>query len=758
MNTAVRRTLVALVASGLGAIPLCQVFTDRGWLLDVWLSMAIVVGPAAFLRLRRPPGALQVWPGLALLVLWLVAAFVPAGAWFGFVPSGATVRQVGGLLTELHASTAHQIAPVPTTLASRLVLCTLLGLLAALIDLLAVVGRRGVLAGVPLLVVFTVAGALSRHGVSWIWFVAPAIALLMLLALDARDTVAGWGHRVRRQGERAGRRPLDLAAQRIGVLAVAAAVVLPVVIPVASTDLLPGLFRHSGGGGSDGLGVGGTIDPWVALRGQLLRPQTLPLAGVQVSDLSGGQPFYLRTNVLSTFTGDGWVEASHGVTQPLDTTGYDTLPAPASSIVSPGPGQRLRYEARIQITGMRGNAPVFAVPTVITGLPGVSWSPQDQLLLGAAVREGTTFTEDVAQPQPTQQELEQARLPAGLDMRRWLSLPSIRSQVQALVRQIVGGRTAPYDIARAINDFFTDPANGFSYSLQTKAGDSGNDLVDFLHNRVGFCQQYAAAMGVMLRLAGVPARVVLGYTHPVPIDGSFQVTTDDAHSWVEAYLGDIGWVAFDPTPLAGIAGGRSNDLPWAPHGGAGVTGSAGATASASARPSHSAGRSSSAAAPAAQPATPAGGPPLHRWLPVAILAALVAIGLTPWFVRTARRRARLRRDGDCEALWSELRDTAVDLGYVWSPARSPRQVVRWLREPVGDAITRLRGLALALERQRYAAATTADPAGPDGAWDVLRADLVAVRSRLMADTSRSVRLRARFLPSSLGWRLGRRRH
>ena len=92
-------------------------------------------------------------------------------------------------------------------------------------------------------------------------------------------------------------------------------------------------------------------------------------------------------------------------------------------------------------------------------------------------------------------------------------------------------------------------------------------LVDFLQNKVGYCQQYAAAMGVMLRLAGVPARVVLGYTHSVPdASGTFTVTTNDAHAWVEAYFAGVGWVPFDPTPLAGISGGAASDLAWAPHG------------------------------------------------------------------------------------------------------------------------------------------------------------------------------------------------
>ena len=63
--SATRRTLLALLASALGVVPLMSLFTDSGWLIDVWLAMLVVIGPAALLRLRRPASALDVWPGVA---------------------------------------------------------------------------------------------------------------------------------------------------------------------------------------------------------------------------------------------------------------------------------------------------------------------------------------------------------------------------------------------------------------------------------------------------------------------------------------------------------------------------------------------------------------------------------------------------------------------------------------------------------------------------------------------------------------------
>ena len=140
---------------------------------------------------------------------------------------------------------------------------------------------------------------------------------------------------------------------------------------------------------------------------------------------------------------------------------------------------------------------------------------------------GLHYTETVAQPDPSIADARGVdrgppRRPRRRRQRRGTAGQSGTRQHPArssrnLVATITAGKTTPYDKARALSTYFTDPANGFVYSLQTKSGESGSDLVDFLTTgKAGFCQQYAAALGVMLRVAGIPARVVLGYTHPAP--------------------------------------------------------------------------------------------------------------------------------------------------------------------------------------------------------------------------------------------------
>ena len=94
----------------------------------------------------------------------------------------------------------------------------------------------------------------------------------------------------------------------------------------------------------------------------------------------------------------------------------------------------------------------------------------------------------------------------------------------------------------------------FGYTEQPTQESSS--LEGFLFDsKLGYCQHFSGAMALVLRMAGVPSRVVTGFTSGA-LDREtreYVVRDLDAHSWVEVWYPNVGWVIFDPTPTIALA-------------------------------------------------------------------------------------------------------------------------------------------------------------------------------------------------------------
>lgn len=131
---------------------------------------------------------------------------------------------------------------------------------------------------------------------------------------------------------------------------------------------------------------------------------------------------------------------------------------------------------------------------------------------------------------------------------QFLGLPdSVPERVLGLARDLTAAEPNAYDRAIAIQNYL----RGFPYTLDVAAPPAGRDVTDyFLFDlKQGYCDYYATSMAVLARAAGLPARLVVGYAN-----GSYDlekaqyvVTENYAHSWVEIYFANIGWVEFEPT-------------------------------------------------------------------------------------------------------------------------------------------------------------------------------------------------------------------
>jgi hypothetical protein len=133
---------------------------------------------------------------------------------------------------------------------------------------------------------------------------------------------------------------------------------------------------------------------------------------------------------------------------------------------------------------------------------------------------------------------------------RYLQLPPLPDRIPALAREVTAGSRSPYEAALKLNHFLSTK---YTYTLVLKQQTTLAPLDEFLFvRRSGNCEYFAAALAVMLRSVGIPARVVGGFQRGEwnPYGGYFMVRMKDAHSWVEAFLDGPGWVTFDPSPRA----------------------------------------------------------------------------------------------------------------------------------------------------------------------------------------------------------------
>jgi transglutaminase-like putative cysteine protease len=130
----------------------------------------------------------------------------------------------------------------------------------------------------------------------------------------------------------------------------------------------------------------------------------------------------------------------------------------------------------------------------------------------------------------------------------YLQLPTLDLRIGRLARQVTASAYSNYKRARAIELYLQ---SNFGYTLELPGMREADPLARFLFERKkGHCEYFASSMTMMLRTLGIPARVVNGFRGGEYNDltSSYIVREKDAHSWVEAYFPEYGWVTFDPTP------------------------------------------------------------------------------------------------------------------------------------------------------------------------------------------------------------------
>jgi transglutaminase-like putative cysteine protease len=528
------------------------------------LALLLAGGRPALARRSRLAAAVVT---IVVLVMALPLAGVPL-SWVVHLRIAVTARAIG------HGLSALPQVLVPYSGANRWVTVVIvLGAAVLLFDAALLVafapGRmedlRRAGAALPLVALAVVPTTLIRPSVPYI---DGAVLFALLVAFV-------WGE--------------EIGRRRVG-----GALGLGVVALIAALFVAPALDQHKPWFNYRGLA--GSLAPTAVEAfdwSQGYGPIDWPRSGRLMLAVHAAQGEYWKTENLDAFNGAGWAQGS--------------VPG-AASMARPDASALRRWTQTIEVTvhDMRSSAVIGAgtstEPTLPQGVsPGLSpgtWTA------GSELGPGQSYQLSVYAPDPSPSQLDAAgadyaSVPSGylavelppargtpspdsnflpgerasgdqpvlvfpafhsggvirtsdgpprvggsalIDGSRWYG------PVYRLAQRLSVGAATPWQFVQAVGRYL---ARNYAYNEHPPR--SGYPLYTFLFSsHRGYCQQFAGAMALLLRMGGVPARVAVGFTRGRLNSSSHEwlVTDFDAHAWVEAWFPHYGWVTFDPTPPA----------------------------------------------------------------------------------------------------------------------------------------------------------------------------------------------------------------
>jgi transglutaminase-like putative cysteine protease len=293
-------------------------------------------------------------------------------------------------------------------------------------------------------------------------------------------------------------------------------------------------------------------------------PLTDRRTGAPMLEVTAAEPALWRMQTLDSFDGSGW------------TVGPNALPE------LPQPAAR-REEAVVRVLGLRQDL-VVAPGRVdrVDARGSVARAGGEAWQLAAVPQTGDTYRVVASSVRVSADRLASDHAPLdpraraytrlgvaaqdgiGLSVLGWvfgslgmsvraLTKPALDPRVIALARRLATDAPTEWDRVVRVERFLLG-GDRFRYTTQLRVP-GPQPVIDFLlRTRVGDCQHFAGAAALLLRLAGVPARVVAGFATGTQTGPSQYTISDlDAHDWIEVYFPGDGWVPFNPTPAASPA-------------------------------------------------------------------------------------------------------------------------------------------------------------------------------------------------------------
>lgn len=276
-----------------------------------------------------------------------------------------------------------------------------------------------------------------------------------------------------------------------------------------------------------------------------IKATSRPVMHVRFFDRNVPANLKWRGGALSEFNGKSWFEPSGDTQFLLVDRGHLQL---ARDEQRRRLGRRTSY--RVSLNGIDADALFFAgIPeTIDIKQPMLLAGGNGTLRLSRPPAEGSYYDVYSYLGGPESSAAESEFL-SSHDRRRYLQLPrTLDARIPELARAMTEGYEPDARRARAIEQGLR---RGYGYTLDLPQHEVADPLAYFLFERKkGHCEYFASAMTIMLRTQGIPARLVTGFQSGIwnPLTELYVIRASDAHSWVEAWLADRGWVTFDPTP------------------------------------------------------------------------------------------------------------------------------------------------------------------------------------------------------------------
>ena len=582
MTQNARMTVTTAVACVLTSAALLPLYQNALWFFLAAGAVITVASAGALTRLRTLPAAVCVAACVVALVLYLNMIFEARHSWLLVIPTPNSVVRLWDLAgTGMHE--ANRYAPPAPNLSGLLLLAAGgVGITAVLADLIAVRLRSTALAGLPLLVLFTVPVMMNAQHDQFeagLVFCVGGAGYLAMLSADGRERIRVWGRlvslwrsgprysapfdtdphsgapiRVRGRGHGPDTRALAAAGRRIGLASVVLALCAPLLVPGLHASKLfssgPGI-GGTGGGASASLSLSSALQQAVQQlhEGRPATVFTYTTSASAVQQQNDAE--YFRQYVFDTLGNDGW-----------EVKDYVAGSVPIAKIGDPD-GLKDTTSAQTVTTTINvsqdfptpDGQPTFMplpYPAIHISAPGKWQSDPDLMVYSTSdALAGRSYSVASVLLDPTQQQLKAVpglvKTPA---LQADLELPT-SYQTTALKRQAernTAGQTTEFGKVDALANWLSSPQ--FGYSLGVSTFSSASSLLSFLtKGKSGFCVQYAYAMTVLTRLLGIPARFVIGYTAGTRLKtGSYEVKNVDAHAWTEVFFPTLGWVRFEPTP------------------------------------------------------------------------------------------------------------------------------------------------------------------------------------------------------------------